>query len=272
MPGEELSDALAAAAGLARDGLASTLTLLGEKVGSLEEADGVVAHYREVLDEIHARGLDAEISVKLTHLGLDFGGDAAAERLAKLVSATKSLVWIDMEASDYVDGTLQVFRDLRACHDNVGICLQAYLFRTEDDLEALLPLDPSIRLVKGAYREARGVAFPRKSDVDRNFVRLAARLLRARAQGGQGRPVVATHDPRMLAEASRIARELGLDRKAFEIGMLYGVRSGEQRRLARSGQLVRVLISYGPAWFPWYMRRLAERPANLWFVARHLLG
>jgi proline dehydrogenase len=272
MPGEELDDALTAAEGLGKDGLSATVTLLGENLESLEEADAVVEHYLGALREIRARGVDAEVSVKLTQLGLDFGADAAGERLAKLVEATDSLVWVDMESSAYVDATLDVFKGVRAEHANVGLCLQAYLSRTEKDLEDLLGLDPSIRVVKGAYREPADVAFPKKTDVDRAFVKLTARLLRARAQGGLGRPVVATHDPRMLAEASRLVHELGLERSKVEYSMLFGIATAEQSRLVRGGNRVRVLISYGPTWFPWYMRRLAERHANLWFVVKQLFG
>ncbi|MEX2049215.1 MAG: proline dehydrogenase family protein [Gemmatimonadota bacterium] len=272
MPGEELDDALTAAEGLGKDGLSATVTLLGENLESLDEADAVVEHYLGALRDIRARGVDAEVSVKLTQLGLDFGADAAGERLARLVEATDSLLWVDMEGSPYVDATLDVFKGVRAKRANVGLCLQAYLYRTEKDLEGLLGLDPSIRVVKGAYREPADVAFPKKADVDRAFVKLTARLLRARAQGGSGRPVVATHDPRMLAEASRLAHELGLERSKIEYSMLFGIAAAEQRRLVRGGNRVRVLISYGPTWFPWYMRRLAERPANLWFVVKQLLG
>jgi proline dehydrogenase len=271
MPGEELEDALGAVDALAEDGLSATLTLLGENLESLDEADAVVEHYLEAVEAIRARGVDAEISVKLTQLGLDFGTEAARTRLFRLVEATDALVWVDMEGSAYVDATLEVFRAVRASRPNVGLCLQAYLFRTEADLDDLAPLDPAIRIVKGAYREPPEVAYRKKADVDRAFVHLTARLLRMRAQGGCGRPVVATHDLRMLAEAGRLARELGLEKGRFEYAMLFGIRSAEQKRLARAGHRVRVLISYGADWFPWYMRRLAERPANLWFVAKQLV-
>jgi proline dehydrogenase len=180
-------------------------------------------------------------------------------------------VWIDMESSHYVDLTLELFRGLREDHQNVGLCLQAYLHRAADDLEALLPLHPAIRLVKGAYREPPEVAFSRKSEVDHNFVRLAGALLRARKGGRAGRPVFGTHDPRMIGEANRLAHELGLDKEAYEFAMLYGIQSIEQARLARAGYGMRVLISYGEGWFPWYMRRLAERPANVWFVVKQLV-
>jgi proline dehydrogenase len=272
MPGEDLDDALGAAQSLAKDGLAATLTLLGENHESVEEADEVVEHYLEVLRQVEACGLDAEISVKPTQLGLDFGAHVAADRLDRLVASTDSLVWVDMEASKYVDETLELFRDAHAKHGNVGLCLQAYLHRTEADLEKLLPLDPALRLVKGAYNEPETVAIARKTEVDRNFVRLTSRLLRARVGGGKSRPVIATHDPKMINEANRLAHELGLDKNKYEFGLLYGIAQAEQRRLARTGHNVRVLISYGPAWFPWYMRRLAERPANLWFVAKQLVG
>lgn len=272
MPGEELGDALTAAEGLAKVGVSVTTTLLGENLNSLEEADGVVRHYQGALREIGARGLDAEISVKPTQLGLDFGVDEARKRLAQLAESTSSLVWMDMEGSEHVDATLDIFRSVKQEQGNVGLCLQSYLHRTADDLEALLPLDPAIRLVKGAYNEPADVAFPKKSDVDRSFVTLTQTLLRARLSGGQGRPVFGTHDPKMIGEANRIAYELGLDKDKYEFAMLFGIQRAEQERLARTGHEVRVLVSYGAAWFPWYMRRLAERPANLWFVAKQLVS
>lgn len=272
MPGEEIEDALGAASSLSEQGMASTLTLLGEHVASQEEADEVVEHYLGVLDEIAASGLDAEISVKPTQLGLEFGVQAAEERLGRLARATDSLVWIDMESSRFVDATLEIFRNAKQAGHKVGLCLQSYLRRSEADLQALLPLQPAIRVVKGAYRESEDVAFQRKAEVDRNFVRLTAALLRARANGEAGRPVVASHDPRMIAEAGRLAHELGLDKSRYEYGLLYGIARAEQKRLVRAGHPVRVLISYGSAWFPWYMRRLAERPANLWFVLKQIFG
>ena len=270
MPGEHREDALAAAGELAKSGIASTLTLLGENLESDAEADEVEAHYQETLEAISQRGLDAEISVKPTQLGLDFGVDRTLERIQRLTKATPSTVWIDMESSKYVEPTLDIFRSVRAESPNVGVCLQAYLHRTSADLESLLPLDPSIRLVKGAYQEPPEVALPNKADVDRAFVHLSSRLLRARARGGAARPVVATHDPQMIAEANRMAVELGLPKASFEYALLFGIARAEQQRLARHGYRVRVLISYGSAWFPWYMRRLAERPANLLFMLKNL--
>jgi proline dehydrogenase len=274
MPGERLEDALSAAEGLHAEGAPTTLTLLGENVTAAAEADAVSDHYLQVLDAVRARGLDTEVSVKPTQLGLDLGFDDARKRMERIVRASDpaTVVWMDMESSALVDATLELFRAVRQANANVGLCLQAYLRRTEEDLEALLPLSPSIRLVKGAYREPAGVAFPRKADVDRNFVRLADRLLQARAEGRVGRPVLGTHDSRMISEAERSAREVGLGRNDWEVAMLYGIRTDEQVRLIRSGLTVRVLISYGTHWFPWYMRRLAERPANVWFVMKQLAG
>jgi len=272
MPGEQRSDALPEAEKLQAKGIASLITLLGENLTSLDEADGVVDHYLESLAEIRERGLETEISIKPTQLGLDFGVDEAKRRLLRVCEATDALVWVDMESSPYVDATLDIFRHAKREGANVGLCLQSYLRRTADDLADLLPLDPAIRLVKGAYNEPPSVAFPKKADVDRNFVKLAQKLLRARANGGEGRPVMATHDPHMIAEAGRIAYELDLDKERYEISMLFGIQTAEQLRLARRGHRVRILISYGSAWFPWYMRRLAERPANLWFVAKQMIG
>jgi proline dehydrogenase len=270
MPGEGLEDALGAARALAGDGIASTLTLLGENLSTADAADGVCEHYETVIEAVKVNELDAEVSVKPTQVGLEFDAAEAYERIRRLVRATSTTVWIDMEHSPHVDATLEIYRSLRKEHANVGICLQAYLRRTEADLESLMTLDPSIRLVKGAYREPPEVAFPAKGDVDRNFVKLASRLLRARQQGAQGRVMIASHDPRMIGEANRLAFELDLDRTAYEFSLLFGIATAEQRRLARGGYRVRVLISYGSAWFPWYMRRLAERPANLWFVMKQL--
>ncbi len=274
MPGETLEEALREADHLAKGGMPATVTLLGENIEELSEADAVLDHYLGVLETVKGRGLDTEISLKLTQLGLDLDADGARDRLERLVRACDpgSLVWVDMEGSDYTDVTLDVYRSVREDHQNVGLCLQAYLHRTMDDVDALLPIHPSIRLVKGAYKEPPEVAFPKKSEVDQNYIRITGKMLRARKEGRMGRPVIATHDPRMVAEANRLAHELGLDKDAYEFAMLYGIQRAEQERLARNGHTLRVLISYGEAWFPWYMRRLAERPANVWFVVKQMVS
>ena len=272
MPGEDRQDALNECATLGARGISSTITLLGENLTSLDEADAVVAHYLDSLRAIEEQGLRTVISIKPTQLGLDFGVDEATRRLTQLCAATPTTVWIDMEGSAYVDQTLDIFRTVKRERSNVGLCIQAYLRRTAADLESLLPLDPDIRIVKGAYNEPESIAFPDKRDVDRSFVALAESLLRARRDGGSGTAVLATHDPRMISETNRLANELGVDREAYEFSMLFGIQRNEQDRLARAGYRMRVLVSYGSAWFPWYMRRLAERPANLWFVAKQMIG
>ena len=275
MPGEELSAALDAAAGLAHAGLGSVLTQLGEQVTSRDEAAGVRDHYLRVLDEIRQRQLPAEISVKLTHLGLELNPKACLQHLLSLAARAadaRSFLWIDMEESRYVDATLELYAAVRAAHEGVGVCLQAYLRRTPADLETLLPLAPGIRLVKGAYNESPAVAFPRKRDVDAAYAVLAGRLLE-RAARGAARAVFGTHDLGLIVRLRERALALGLTggEGAYEVHMLYGIRAAGQRALAGEGVPVRVLISYGTHWFPWYMRRLAERPANVWFVLRHLL-
>ena len=272
LPGEDLTAALDAAAELAKAGIGTVLTQLGEQVTSRAEAAAVREHYRDALGKLRERGIPAHLSVKLTHLGLDVDREACSHNLvdvARRAAETGAFVWIDMEESRYVDATLELFRQARAAHANVGVCLQAYLYRTPADLESLWPLRPAIRLVKGAYNEPAAVAYPKKQDVDRCYLALAAELLE-RAALGEATPVFGTHDRLVIADIAARARARGLPQGAYEIHMLYGIRSAEQRALATAGTAVRVLISYGSAWFAWYMRRLAERPANVWFVLRSL--
>jgi len=273
MPGEDLEAALDAAAVLAQSRIGTVLTNLGERVTSLPEAAAVEQHYRDVSAAIRARGLPAHISVKLTHLGLSL--DLAActrsvNALAGAAAAAGSFLWIDMEESEYVDATLEVFRQVRAGHSAVGICLQAYLHRTPADVDALAPSSSAIRLVKGAYREPPSVALANKGDVDAAFIALGERLLAQRAAGGPV-PAFGTHDLRIIEQVRARAAALGVGSGGFEVHMLYGIKSADARRLTAAGVSTRVLISYGTHWFPWYMRRLAERPANVWFVVRNLV-
>ena len=236
------------------------------------QADSVVEHYLGALESIKAWGIDLEISPKPTQLGLDFSFSDTQARLDRLVAAAApATVWMDMEGSPYVDRTLELYKALRARHANVGICIQAYLRRTAEDIDSLLPLDPSIRLVKGAYLEPPSVAFPDKAEVDASFLRLTEVLLRARTQGGVGRAVIATHDPAMIEGTVSAAEGLGLSPGNYEFAMLFGIARKQQSELVNQGHALRVLISYGSAWFPWYMRRLAERPANLWFVMKQMV-
>jgi proline dehydrogenase len=273
MPGEDLDAALAAATTLAGAGIGTVLTQLGEQVTSRGAAAAVRDHYLAVLDRIGQRGLPTEISVKLTHLGLDVNPKACLQDLLALAARAalgQSFLWIDMEESRYVDATLELFQAVRAAHQRVGVCLQAYLRRTPADLEALLPLAPAVRLVKGAYNEPPGVAFPRKRDVDAAYLTLARPLLE-RAGRGEARPVFGTHDLALIGRVCERALGLGVAPGAYEVHMLYGISAAEQRALVQEGVPVRVLISYGTHWFPWYMRRLAERPANMWFVVKNLI-
>ncbi len=275
MPGEGVVAALAEAERLNAIGISAVLTLLGENVTSEEEAAQVASHYQSVLGQVKDRDLAAEVSIKLTQLGLDLGPGVARHNLSSIVARAEALgnfVWIDMEASGYVDATLELYETLRRRHANVGVCLQAYLYRTADDLRRLLPLAPAIRLVKGAYAEPAEIAFPKKKDVDANYMKLALQLLDENSSGGGRRIGFATHDYQLIARIQRAAEERGVQRKAYEFQMLYGIARERQEQLAREGYGMRVLISYGSAWFPWYMRRLAERPANLWFVVRSMFG
>ena len=274
LPGEHVGAALDTAAALARTGIGSVLTQLGEQVSSRDDAAAVRDQYVRLLDEIRSRDLPAEISVKLTHLGLDVNPKACLQDLLALAAraaAAKSFLWIDMEESRYVDATLELYRAVRAARPDVGLCLQAYLRRTPGDLEGLLPLEPAIRIVKGAYNEPPDVAFPKKRDVDAAYAVLAGRLLE-RAAAGAARVVLGTHDLDLIERLRARALAVGVAGGGYEVHMLYGIRAAAQRALTQQGVPVRVLISYGTHWFPWYMRRLAERPANVWFVVRHLLG
>lgn len=272
MPGETLNDAAEAAEALQKASIRTVFTCLGENVTRPEEAEAAASHYLEALSLIAERKLSAEVSVKLTQLGLDRGQELCYRNLARIAGeAGQGTLWIDMEASPYVDATLELYRRSRAAGLRTGVCLQAYLRRTAEDLESLLPLGPAIRLVKGAYQEPPDRAFPHKRDVDENYFALATRLLNPAARQARVRAALATHDLKLIERLIRYAKEQGIPKDSFEFQMLYGIQRREQLRLAREGWRTAVLISYGTYWFPWYMRRLAERPANAWFVARSLI-
>ncbi len=274
IPGEALDDALAAAAILSRNGIATVITHLGENITDAAEARQEALHYGEVLGRIRDAGLPTELSIKLTQLGLDLGATRCYENLARIIenAGASSTVWIDMESSAYVDITLELYRRARTRYPNVGVCLQSYLYRTAKDLAALTPLGPSIRLVKGAYPEPANVAFPRKADVDANYFAVARQLLGRQSQQAGLRAAFATHDSALIGQIKSHAQTIGMAKSAFEFQMLYGIRKDEQMRLAREGYCSKVLITYGSAWFPWFMRRMAERPANMFFVLRNLVG
>jgi proline dehydrogenase len=273
LPGEEFEDALRAAVEFKAKKIGGLFTRLGENVTDLAEASEVVEHYESVFAKAVAAGLDAEISVKPTQLGLDLDAEAAYEnllRLARVAEKSKRFLWIDMEGSAYTDPTIALYRRLRADHPRTGLALQAYLHRTVDDVVKLLPLKPAIRLVKGAYAEPPDRAYQAKRDVDSNYLALCALMLPA-VKRGDLRLVMATHDVDLIARITRYAQAIGVERAQLEVAMLYGIRFDQQVRLAAEGYVVKDLIAYGDAWYAWYLRRLAERPANMLFVARQLL-
>ena len=275
MPGETLDAAMAAAAALRDQGLSTVLTELGENVSHAAQADDVVRHYVAALRTIGARGLDCHISVKLTQLGLDVDPTRCRTNLRGLLTHAKerqNFVWIDMEQHACVDATLELYRDALREFSNVGVCLQAYLYRTGADLDALIPLGGGIRLVKGAYREPFNVAMPRKRDVDDNFLVLAKRMLDRDARQSGLRAVFGTHDARLIGAIQRHMEAMASPRELVEFHLLFGIQRALQERLVREQYRTRVLISYGSQWFPWYMRRLAERPANVLFVAKSMFS
>lgn len=275
MPGETLAAALDAAADLARTGIGTIVTELGENVTTIEAAEAEARSYRATIDEIARRNLACEPSIKLTHLGLDLRRDACealALELAAYAAGKGNFLWIDMEGSAYTDVTIEIFRSIQARVPRVGLALQAYLRRTPRDVASLLPLAPAVRLVKGAYAEPAAIAFSSKREVDLQYLTLARTLLEAKAAGQSVRLVCGTHDLALVERIQGAAGALGLARDAWEVHMLYGIRTPELRRLAAAGHRTKVLISYGTAWFAWYIRRLAERPANVLFAVRSLVG
>src|SRR5258706_4027726 len=293
MPGETTDEALAAARDMQRQNIGSVLTHLGENITDPAEAEQVTRHYLDVLDKFSETGLPAEVSVKLTHLGLDLGAELCYRNLARVIERANreranreraaqeragdrrgaaDVVWIDMEASNYTDATLEVYRRARSQYSNVGICLQAYLYRTVADLETLLPLGPAVRLVKGAYKEPPDRPFPRKKDVDENFFALSRRLLSEEASAAGVRAAMATHDVQLIRRIIAHAESRGLAKTSYEFQMLYGIQRDEQLRLARQGFRSIVLIAYGEYWFAWFMRLIAERPGYAWFSLPNIVA
>jgi proline dehydrogenase len=273
LPGEQFDDALKAAIAFQAQGIGSLFTRLGENVRDLAEATAVVEHYESVLAKIASSGLEAEVSVKPTQVGLDIDANMAyanLERLARAAAKAQSFLWIDMEGSAYTQATLDLYMRLRPHNPRTGICLQAYLYRTVADVVKLMHVKPAIRLVKGAYAEPPDRAYTAKQDVDANYLALCALML-PEVKRGHLRLVLGTHDLALIERASRFGLALGLERNQIEVNMLYGIRTDKQVRLAQEGYVVKALISYGEAWYQWYLRRLAERPANVMFVARQLL-
>jgi proline dehydrogenase len=271
MPGEQIDDALTAAKEQQALGINTIFTRLGENLTRADEFEEVTTHYLDVLDRVAAAKLDAHISIKPTQLGLDLDRGLCERNLDRLMERAeqhKNVVWIDMEGSPYVDPTIDLFKRARAKSARVGIAIQAYLYRTPKDIEALIPLGPAIRIVKGAYLEPPDIAYPKKADVDEAYFKLCVRLMADDAQKAGALLHIATHDVPLADRLIEYINQHNVPKSAYEFAMLYGIQRQQQLRLARQGQRLRVLISYGEYWFPWYMRRLAERPANVWFVLR----
>jgi len=268
--GETLDDAVPVLRRLNENGLLTNTTLLGEGVRDEAETRALVTTYREILDRIHTESLGTNLAVKLTQLGLLIDEELAHRNVSELVAHAAqrgNFVRIDMEESRHVDATLHIYRRLRESgHENVGAVLQSYLFRSEDDLAALLPLAPNLRIVKGAYLEPAEIAYPKKSDVDAAYVSLMEASL-----GGEGFTAIATHDETLIEHAMALAREGALPNERFQFQMLYGVRPRLQLDLVARGYDVLVATPYGPEWYRYLMRRLAELPANLLFFLRNLL-
>jgi proline dehydrogenase len=273
MPGEDAESAFTAAAGLAASGQGILFTRLGENLAELAEADEVAAHYRSLLDREASLPHPPELSVKPTQLELDIDAEACfrhLDALAARAAEAGTWLWLDMEGSTYVDATMGLYERLRAAHPNVGICLQAYLKRTPTDLRRLLPLRPAVRLVKGAYDEPAAIAFRRRPEVDAAYQALALVLAEA-ARDGRARCALGTHDSGLIERIAAFADSAGVARGSLEVHMLYGIRARELARLNAAGFPAFTLIAYGAFWYPWYMRRLAERPANVLFALRQLL-
>jgi proline dehydrogenase len=274
MPGEEPTDALDATADLAARGRGTILTKLGEAITKRDEAKAVRDHYVWLFDQVKARNLPGHISVKPTQLGLDIDAKLCLDYTLELAAKARdggTILWIDMEDSNYVDRTIDLYKKVKAQNPDTGLAIQAYLYRTPKDIADLMSVKPIIRLVKGAYAEAPHVAFPKKADTDRAYYEIANTLLEG-AKKGNCLPIFGTHDIPLVSRIIARAKELGVTPGKYEVHMLYGIKDGEQARLRASGEVVKTLISYGNAWFKWYMRRLAERPANVGFVIRSMLG
>ncbi len=273
MPGEELDDAVAVARILNERGMATSLNPVGEHVHSEAEATAATDTYVEILARINDEPLNSNLSVKLSLLGLDLGTEIAIANLSRVLEAAETrgaFVRIDMESSAYVDRTLEIHEQLRQRFPAIGVVIQTYLRRSADDVEALVRQGAAVRLVKGAYKEPSDIAFDDKADVDRNFERLVARMLEDDARANGVQLAVATHDRTLVEKAEATAADRGID-EGLEFQMLYGIARDLQDDTATGRFPVRIYISYGPAWYPWFMRRLAERPANLGFFLRHLL-
>ena len=273
MPGEKVEDALNAAQMFQTNTIPTILTKLGENITDLSEGLVVRDHYLKLIDQIAERNLDIEISLKLTQLGFDLSFDETYERFITVTKKVKeklgNIIWIDMEGSIYKQKTIEFYKKIKSEYDNVGLCLQAYLYSAEKDIDDLISVNPHIRLVKGAYKESREIAFPNKKDVDHSFLEISKKMMTA-AKEKNVRVAFATHDEDLIYAIIKESKYLGLPKNKIEFQMLYGIKTNFQNELVQLGYKLKVLISYGDFWYPWYMRRLAERPSNVWFVIKNI--
>lgn len=271
VPGETLGEAIAAAVELGKAGRRVTLNQLGENVATAEESRQSADSYLEMLRALDGTGLDATISVKLTHLGLDLDAKICCSLTLEIAARAAALgrtLEIDMESSAYTDRTIDIFEAAQRQSGNVGLAIQASMRRSEHDLERLAALEPKIRLVKGAYREPPALAFQKKSEVDANYRKLLDLLLKPRT--GRFTAAIATHDPALISFAEQKIKDYAVSRDRYEFQMLFGIRRDLQEQVHSAGHPLRVYIPFGSAWCPYFMRRLAERPANIWFLVRSL--
>ncbi len=273
MPGETEAAALDAAYQFSLAGIPSVFTKLGENITQISEAYAVRDHYLRLIDKVANRKLDIEISLKLTQLGFDLSEEETFKNFTAIVSKAKeklgNTVFIDMESSAYTQRTIDFYKRVKKEHDNAGICLQAYLLRTDQDILDLVEFNPAIRIVKGAYKEPGDIVFKRKILVDDNFFLCARDLMKNRSNKNV-RAVFATHDEKLIKRIREETERNGIQKSKYEFQMLYGIKTSLQKQIAKEGYRFRVLIAYGESWYPWYMRRLAERPANIWFVLKNL--
>jgi proline dehydrogenase len=269
--GVSMEEALAASREANRKGLAVTLDALGESVQNADEAEAAATIYHQMLDRIGELGIDANVSLKLTQMGMDLGGDIAesiVKSLSEHAHSLRNFVRVDMEGSSYTQATIDMVKRLHSSPgigDSVGVVVQAYLFRTENDVNDLIADGIRLRLCKGAYREPREIAFPEKADVDANYIKLMKELMTSGIFHG-----LATHDEKIIRQAQQFVSERRIDRSSFEFQMLYGIRRDLQESLVKQGYKVRVYVPFGGEWYPYFMRRLAERPANAFFIARNM--
>jgi proline dehydrogenase len=274
MPGEKVENAINATRELLKHNIPATFTHLGENITTIKEAEINTQHYLNLLEKINEEKLDIEISLKLTHIGFDLSINKTLElfsRIAEKAGTLNNNVFIDIEDSSYVDKTIEFYKNVKEKHNNVGICLQAYLFRTMDDVRSLVQINPWIRLVKGAYKEPETVAFKKIAQVNDNYLALS-KLLLQQINEKNIRVAFATHDLILQEQVKNEAKKIGLSKDKIEFQMLYGIKTSEQYNLVSDGYQIRTLISYGDHWYPWYMRRLAEQPANVIFVLKNLFS